>query len=248
MCSIIILRRPDHPWPIVIGANRDENTDRPWQPPARHWSDRPEVVAGLDELAGGTWLGVNDTGVMAAVLNRKGTLGPAAGKRSRGELVLEALDHSDAADAVEAMRFLAPEAYRPFNLVIADNRDAWFLFNDGNTIRVAPVPEGVTMLTSTEPDDMAEPRIRLHRPRFAAATPPDPEADSWQSWIDLLTSGDVDAADDVGGSAMCFRLPSGYGTVSSSLIALPAIGREEPHRWLFSAGPPCSEAFHPVVA
>src|SRR5437764_973522 len=98
MCTLVILRRPDHDWPVVIGANRDEMIDRPALPPGRHWPDRPEVTAGKDLLAGGSWLGLNDWGVAAAVLNRHGSLGPAPGQRSRGELVLEALDHADAAD------------------------------------------------------------------------------------------------------------------------------------------------------
>src|SRR2546422_7569338 len=91
MCTLVILRRPDHRWPVLIGANRDEMIDRPWQPPGRHWPDRPEVVAGLDALAGGSWVGINDWGVAAAVLNRHGSLGPMPDRRSRGELVLEAL-------------------------------------------------------------------------------------------------------------------------------------------------------------
>ena len=102
MCTLVILRRPDHRWPVLIGANRDEMIDRPWQPPGRHWPDRPEVVGGLDSLAGGSWLGINDWGVAAAVLNRHGSLGPLPGRRSRGELVLEALDHADAVAAAEA--------------------------------------------------------------------------------------------------------------------------------------------------
>src|SRR6476659_3255713 len=57
MCTLVILRRPGHRWPVLIGANRDEMIDRPWEPPGRHWPDRPEVVAGLDRLAGGSWLG-----------------------------------------------------------------------------------------------------------------------------------------------------------------------------------------------
>src|SRR3546814_2463721 len=80
--------------------------------PGRHWPDRPQVVAGIDRLAGGSWLGVNDDGVVAAVLNREGTLGPAPGLRSRGELVLEALDHADAAAAAAALGALNPDAYR----------------------------------------------------------------------------------------------------------------------------------------
>src|ERR1700751_3950190 len=127
MCTLVILRRRNHRWPVLIGANRDEMIDRPWKVPGRHWPDRPEVVAGLDLLAGGSWLGVNDWGVAAAVLNRGGSLGPAPGRRSRGELVLEALDHAEAAIAAEALGGLDPVAYRAFNMVVADNRDAFWL-------------------------------------------------------------------------------------------------------------------------
>ena len=102
MCTAVLLRRPGHAWPLVFAGNRDEMAERPWKPPGRHWPDRPEVVAGLDETAGGSWLGLNDHGVLAVVLNRTGSLGPQAGKRSRGELVLEALDHADAAEAARA--------------------------------------------------------------------------------------------------------------------------------------------------
>src|SRR5580698_9094338 len=143
MCTLVILRRPDHLWPVVIGANRDEMIERPWRPPGRHWPDRPEVVAGLDLLGGGSWLGVNDWGVAAAVLNRHGSLGPMPGQRSRGELVLEALDHADAVAAAEALTYLDPTAYRTFNLIVADNRDAfWLRHADDGRIAIHPIPEG----------------------------------------------------------------------------------------------------------
>ena len=132
MCTLVILRRPGHAWPLVLAANRDELRSRPARPPARHWPDRPHVVAGLDELAGGTWLGVNDDGMAAAVLNRRGSLGPAPGKRSRGELVLDALDHAEAYIAADALRALDPAAYRPFNLVLADAVDAFVLVHAGD--------------------------------------------------------------------------------------------------------------------
>jgi Transport and Golgi organisation 2 len=131
MCTLVLLRRPGAAWPLVLAANRDELATRPARPPGRHWPDRAEVVAGLDVQAGGSWLGINDCGVVAGVLNRTGTLGPAAGKRSRGELVLEALDHADAAAAAQALSDLDPHAYRPFNLVIADSRDAFWLRHAG---------------------------------------------------------------------------------------------------------------------
>ena len=128
----------------MIAANRDEMADRPWSPPARHWPDRPDVTAGRDDLAGGSWLGINETGVVVAILNRRGTLGPMDGMRSRGELVLDALDHADAVEAVEALSALDPAAYRSFNMVIADNRDVFWLAHRGTDGRIwaERVPEG----------------------------------------------------------------------------------------------------------
>ena len=143
MCTLILLARPGHDWPLLLAANRDEMAERPSKPPARHWEDREQVTAGFDLLAGGSWLGVNDQGVVAGMLNRRNSLGPDAAKRSRGELVLEALDHADANTAAEAMRDLSAGAYRPFNLIIADDRDRFWIRNDGNSIQVHALPEGL---------------------------------------------------------------------------------------------------------
>ncbi len=250
MCTVVLLRRPKHPWPVILGANRDEMLGRPWKPPARHWPERADVVAGLDELAGGTWMGLNDSGVVACILNRHGSLGPAPGKRSRGELVLEALDHSDAAAAAAALTELAPEAYRPFNMVIADNRDAWWLAHVGvrKPLRLEKVPDGLSMFTAFERNDPSDPRITAFRPRFEAAQAPNPDADDWAAWQGLL--GTTDPSGETRG--MSFRMPSGFGTSSASLLALPSaeavFGPEKKRpRWLFAAGAPDSTPFLPVV-
>lgn len=238
MCTLVILRRPLSPWPVLVAANRDEMAGRPWKPPARHWPDRPDVVAGLDELAGGSWMGMNRAGVVAAILNRAGTLGPAAGKRTRGELVLEALDHADAIEAARALAALDGGAYRPFNMLLADNRDAfWVRADGGRRVQVHPVAEGLHMLTALELDDDSSPRIKTYLPRFRAAAVPAPEAGDWSGWTALLADGGG-GPDGEEAAAMCFTRDSGFGTVSSSLIALPAMGAEIPPIWRFAAGRP----------
>ena len=222
MCTLVILRRPEHAWPVIIGANRDEMIDRPAMPPGRHWPDREEVVAGLDLLAGGSWLGINDWGVTAAVLNRQGSLGPAPGQRSRGELVLEALDHADAVAAAGALSDLAPDSYRSFNLIVADNRDAFWLKHAGKRrIEVHPIPDGLSLIAAGDLNEIASARLALAEPRFRAAPAPDPDVDDWGGWQELLSddSAPVGAPRD---AALRFRTPRGYGTVSSALIALPA--------------------------
>ena len=110
MCTVVILRRPGHAWPTILGANRDEKLHRAWDPPAAWWPDRPGVVGGRDREAGGTWMAANATGVVAAVLNRPGSLGPAPGKRSRGELPLLALERATAEVAAAVVWLCSAEA------------------------------------------------------------------------------------------------------------------------------------------
>jgi hypothetical protein len=275
MCTVVLLRRPGSRWPLLLAANRDELKSRPWRPPGRHWPDRPDVVAGLDEEAGGSWLGVNDHGVVTAVLNRVGTLGPATGKRSRGELVLEALDHADAAAAAAALTGLDPAAYRPFNLIVADNRDAYWLRHAGalpsfafrtrngglraveaiqlpgaalpekersGAIECQPIPQGLSMITARELNDPASPRITLYRSRFESAPPPAPERGDWQAWALLLA--DRSTPDGDPRNAMTIITGGDYGTVCSSLVALPPSGRPIME---FAAGLPGEATFERVA-
>jgi hypothetical protein len=226
MCTLVILRRPGHRWPVLIGANRDEMIDRASKPPGRHWPDRPELVAGRDILAGGSWLGINDWGVAAAVLNRHGSLGPAPDRRSRGELVLEALDHADAAAAARALADLDPEAYRTFNLIIADESYGfWLRHAGGPTVELKPLKDGLSMIAAGDIDDLGTRRLELALPAFRAWPIPDPDHDEWDAWQTLLGSTRA-PPNEPANTAMRFRT-DGYGTVSSALIALPARGGSE---------------------
>jgi len=250
MCSIVILFRPGHDWPVIVGANRDEMADRPWAGPGRHWPDRPRVVAGLDKLAGGSWLGINDQGVLAAVMNRMNTLGPAPGRRSRGELVLEALDHADGLEAVKALQDLDPASYRPFNMVIADSHSAFWLRSLGHKqgwVEAEALPPGPSMVTALDRNDTAgSRRMRLYLPRFEAATPPDPAKDNWTDWEALLSSREHDPE---GGAAdaMAIMTDSGFQTTSSSLIALPQPAPKSRAVWRFAAGLPGEYPFEKIV-
>ena len=57
MCSVILLRRPGHARPLLIGANRDEMLARTWLPPGRHWLEvRALGPGGVDPV--GAWFTV----------------------------------------------------------------------------------------------------------------------------------------------------------------------------------------------
>jgi uncharacterized protein with NRDE domain len=246
MCTLVILRRPGHDWPLLLAANRDEMAGRLWKPPARHWPDRDEVVGGIDLESGGSWLARNDHGVVAAILNRPGTLGPAPGKRTRGELVLDALDHADAGAAAVALADLDPGAYRPFNLVLADNSSAWWLAarEHARAIVVERIPEGLSMLTAHDMNDTDSSRIARYLPLFRAAAEPDPKEGDWSAWQALLACHDTN--DDYFG-AMNIVTDRGFGTLSSSLIALPSPEAGDPRgRWLFANGRPGDVGYEEV--
>jgi uncharacterized protein with NRDE domain len=235
VCTVTILIRPGHVWPLVLAANRDERLDRAWDPPAAWWPDRPGVVAGRDHSGGGTWMGINAHGVVAAVLNRPGSLGPAAGKRSRGELPLIALDHPTAQDAAQALIALDAGQWRGFNMVLADASGAIFVRGAGHghprAIHLAP---GVHMVTAHDPNDPESPRVARHLERFRDAAAPEPG--NWSAWMAIVADRSGDAGEQIN------VVPrAGFGTVCSSLVALHASG---PPVWLFAAGPPHQAVFH----
>ncbi len=243
MCTVIILRRPGHDWPVLIAANRDERLDRPWDLPSAWWPDHPDVIGGRDRSAGGSWMALGRHGVVAAVLNRPGSLGPAAGKRSRGELPILAAAATSAEAAAEGIAALPAAEWRPFNMIIADRRQAFFLRGLGEgraeELRLA---EGLSMVTAHDPNDPTSPRTRRHLPRFRAAPVPDPGRPDWSSWEALLADSDYDPAI---GPAETLNVPpiNGFGTVSASLLALGADGARQ---WRFCPGPPGSAPFAPL--
>ncbi|MDZ7649363.1 MAG: NRDE family protein [Cytophagales bacterium] len=61
MC-LIFLSFNNHPsYKLIIAANRDEFYVRKTAP-ANFWNDYPDVVAGRDLEASGTWMGMNKNG------------------------------------------------------------------------------------------------------------------------------------------------------------------------------------------
>jgi uncharacterized protein with NRDE domain len=228
MCSIILRISGAT---ILIGANRDEMVDRAWDPPAQHWPDFPGIVAGRDRTANGTWLGVNQHGMMAAILNRHGTLGPAAGKRSRGELPLLALREPTLAAAAAKIQALDAGSYRSFNFVIADVTAA-YLFRGLET--GAPdlqiLGPGTWMITAGEANDVSLPRIARHLPKFTTAAA--------SEWPTLLADHSPPTE-----SALDIPPHDGFATVSAAVITL---SKTAPPIWLFAPGPPHATRFHPV--
>src|SRR5436309_15463583 len=113
----LYLRRLDK-CPLIVAANRDEHYDRASAAPGLYGSN-PAIFAGKDLLAGGTWLGVNEYGLLVGILNRRLTSEQAVptNTRSRGLFCLDLLALQSAADAREFVR-VHQANYQPFTVVL----------------------------------------------------------------------------------------------------------------------------------
>ena len=60
MCLIVFRWQPGAAVPLQVWANRDEFLARPASATA-FWPDAPQVLAGRDLAAGGSWMGVTAT-------------------------------------------------------------------------------------------------------------------------------------------------------------------------------------------
>jgi hypothetical protein len=99
------------------------------------------------------------------------------------------------------------------------------------------------MITAHDRNDADSPRIRRYLPRFAAAAIPDPAAGDWGGWTELLAERRPGQPRE----GMSVVTDTGYGTVSSALIALPALGSERRRPvFLFAAGRPGEAPYVPV--
>src|SRR5438093_289126 len=128
MCTLVLMLRPGEL--LAVSGNRNELLSRP--------SSGPRVENGIlaprDEVAHGSWLGLNKYGLFVCVTNRRGAVIDPK-KRSRGLLVLEALQAHSAKGLHAAMHELHGDRHNGFHLVYADLRDAFATWSDGATVR-----------------------------------------------------------------------------------------------------------------
>ncbi|MDH5579328.1 MAG: NRDE family protein, partial [Betaproteobacteria bacterium] len=154
MCLILVAWRVHADYPLVVAANRDEFHSRP-AARATFWDDRPEVLAGRDLQARGTWMGVSRGGRFAAVTNYRGGTEPGAAE-SRGALVTRYLEGADVRQLAEHK-----SDYSGFSLLAADGNELWCLSNrDGAPRHLEPGWYGLGNLLLDSSD------VEIHMARF----------------------------------------------------------------------------------
>ena len=144
MCLIVFAWRPGHAQPLIVAANRDEFYARPSLPLAQ-WPEAPQVYAGRDLEAGGTWLGVGANGRFAALTNIRDPHQPPA-RKSRGELVARFLGGDMPIDDYLSDVVARSLEYSGFNLLVGNANELWH-FNARETEAVM-LPPGVYGLSN----------------------------------------------------------------------------------------------------
>jgi uncharacterized protein with NRDE domain len=115
MCLMLFAYRVHPEYPLVVAANRDEFHRRPSAP--AQWWNAPDILAGRDLEAGGSWMGVNRRGRFAAVTNFRDPPAQRPGLRSRGALIVETLQDARPGEAVLQDLQSQGQLYNGFNLV-----------------------------------------------------------------------------------------------------------------------------------
>lgn len=181
MCLIVVGWRVHPAYPLVLAANRDEFYARPTAPAAR-WPEAPQVIAGRDLEAGGTWLGITDSGRFAAVTNVREP-GQPAGRYSRGRLTRDFLCGEQA--ALPYLQALDGADYAGFNLLVGDGEQlAYFSNRGGPPQTLAPGVYGL----SNRLLDSPWPKLLKAREGFAAALPQLPDE---QVFVSLLADDEI---------------------------------------------------------
>ena len=226
MCSLVVLRGFDANYPLVIAANRDERVARKAAPPGLWIGERRRMLSPRDRVAGGTWLAVDDRGRFAGITNLFG-VPPVIDAPSRGHLPHLVLDCDRLDDGVATvLAKVEATAHSGFQLVAADIDRLIVIRQAQGRVEQLEWTEPVLQLSNEhQPGALA---LRRLSPALAADLP-------IEARLDALAAVLADPGGDRHHAVV--KHGADYGTVSSSLIAVPA---RDPQRllWRYAAGPP----------
>ena len=217
MCIMMLQYKMRSDYPIVLAANRDEYYNRESQAPSLLHA-APMIWGGRDLKAGGTWLGVNEYGLVVGLTNRRlnddqETL---PDRRSRGLICLEALQHARASDVAESLASEPPDRYNDFNLLLLDPHTALWVAYDGKP-EVQSIEPGFHILANGNLNDMTKARPQRAQ-QLLHSHVSDGTAATLSRMQDICSDHESDMTDR---DALCMHRDSKqYGTVSSTILAI----------------------------
>lgn len=165
MCTVTIVPYHDG---FRLMCNRDERRDRrAATPPTAHRAQHGTAIYPVDPVGRGTWIGLNDAGLAAAILNRTIDSDVPAGRpplRSRGLIIPHLLGRRSLTDALDVAEALDPSQFDLFRLVLVQRMAVVVLTSDGLALSLETMSASPPiMLTSSSLGDavVETPRRRL---------------------------------------------------------------------------------------
>jgi uncharacterized protein with NRDE domain len=238
VCTLALYREALAGIPLLVAANRDEFYARPSRDP-EEFEELPGVIGGRDLVAGGSWLTLSRSGLIVGVLNRRTEAAPDPKLVSRGALCLELAATASASDAAELLRGVPGGRHNPFNILVADRRDAFVAQNFPSGTNVRSLDAGTHVLTNLDLNDPTCPRISRSSRRFAAIAE---ELDATSGGVSLvarlaevLSDHQLPTDDRRPTDQLCIHTET-FGTRSSSILWLEGDGSQ---RYFHAPGPPC---------
>lgn len=134
MCLILFSWKTNPKHKLILAANRDEFYDRPTQK-VSVWDDHPEVIAGRDIQAGGTWIGVTKSGRLAALTNYRDPQNIDPKAESRGRLTADFLSGTDSPEQYLRKLKNSGRHYNGFNLMVGDSNQLFHYNNVNHDIK-----------------------------------------------------------------------------------------------------------------
>jgi len=131
MCLIVFAWNVVPGMPLLVAGNRDEFYARP-SLAANWWADHPQVYAGRDLQAKGTWLGVTREGRFAALTNIRAPSEKITDAPSRGNLVADFLTGQTTPQEYTAAIAEGAHRYNGFNLLVGDGQSLIWFSNRGD--------------------------------------------------------------------------------------------------------------------
>lgn len=249
MCTLHLFYQVFDDTPVLFAGNRDEHLDRAWRGPET-LCRAPRVYGPRDLVGGGTWVGINEAGVLVGLANHYGTLSAGPSLCSRGTVVLETLRHESAEEARRFAEWVAP-ACKAYTLLIADPARAYVVDHgtDGTfAYRLLPGCHVITNDRFRDPND-AKARRSVRRMKEIAELPGTPEIAELSVF---LADHEVDSPEATPlcihpreGGAGEVGEPSRFGTSSASVIGVR--GDRRLRGYHFAPGPPCVTPFVDVT-
>ena len=238
MCISAILYRVARNTPILVAANREESFARPTQHP-KIQPGTPRVICGIDRQANGTWFGVNQHGLFAAVANRRKTFVPPE-PRSRGLLCRDLLDRHTAREAAEyAAKELSTGHYAGANYVCADGKFA-AVVHGGNRVEIVELTPGLHTLSDGDVDDPNDDRHEFVRRMLTLH-----KLDSAVTFLAVASRIFSRKPDSLGRRGLVVT-GTEYGTVSSTLLSLPRKIQQAIYQ--YTPGPPSEHPYEDLSA